>query len=57
MLDNRVRLAADDACDQLDAIESTGIGAAMNPDAGNCRQVAMKNARPLVRTAILLDRG
>jgi UrcA family protein len=57
VLDNRVRVAADNACDRLDAIESTGIGAAMNPDAGDCRQLAMRNARPAVRTAILLDRG
>src|SRR5262245_20798873 len=43
VLDNRVRAAADLACDRLDAVESTGFGAEMNPDAGDCRHLARKN--------------
>lgn len=53
VLDRRVRLAADEACDQLDVIEPpTGVGAAMNPDSGDCRHLAIKDAQPLMRRAI-----
>jgi UrcA family protein len=58
LLDKRVKLAADVACDRLDQIEPpTGVGAAMNPDSGDCRHLAMKGAEPQVRTAIRLDYG
>ena len=55
VLDQRVRIAADQACDRLDAIEPpTGVGAAMNHDVGDCRQLARKSAEPRMRYAIAL---
>ncbi len=57
VLDARVRLAADEACDRLDAIEpSSGIGP-LNPDTGDCRHLAMKSAERQVRFAIALANG
>ncbi len=57
VLDARVRLAADEACDRLDAIEpSSGIGP-LNPDTGDCRHLAMKSAERQVRFAIALADG
>ena len=53
LLDRRVRVAADEACDQLDGLESTGVGASMNADMGDCRLQARKNAEPLMRRVIL----
>ena len=53
VLDARVRLAADEACDLLDAIDPpAGVGASMNPDGGDCRHLAAKNAHADVRRAI-----
>ncbi len=58
LLDQRVRLAADVACDRIDAIEPpTGVGASLNPDIGDCRHLAVKRAQPQVRTAIRLAYG
>ena len=57
VLDRRVRVAADQACDQLDDIEPpTGVGAAMNPDSGDCRHLAVKSAEPRIRYAVLASR-
>jgi UrcA family protein len=53
VLDARVKLAADTACDRLDQIEPpTGVGAALNPDNGDCRHLAAKSALPQMRVAI-----
>jgi len=52
VLDQRVRVAADQACDQLDGLEATGFGSHMNADSGDCRLKARKNAEPLMRRAI-----
>src|SRR5688500_13480667 len=53
VLDARVKLAADAACDRLDQIEPpTGVGAALNPDLGDCRHLAAKSALPQMRIAI-----
>ena len=58
VLDARIRLAADAACDRLDDIEPpTGVGAAMNPDIGDCRHLAVKTAQFQVLSAIRADRG
>jgi UrcA family protein len=57
VLDARVRLAADQACDRLDDIEpSTGVGP-LTPDSGDCRHLAMKSAERQVRFAIALAGG
>ena len=56
VLDQRVRVAADEACDRLDSMEATGFGSHMNPDSGDCRHLARKNAEPRVRTAVMLAR-
>jgi UrcA family protein len=54
LLDHRVRLAADTACDRLEDIDPpTGVGAAMNADFGDCRQFAMRRAEPQMRRAII----
>ena len=51
VLDQRVRIAADAACDRIDAIDPpSGMGAA---DYGDCRSLAMRRAEPQVRRAIL----
>jgi len=58
VLDQRVRYAADAACDRIDAIEPpTGVGAMMNPDISDCRHIAAKSAEPQVRAAIRADYG
>ena len=54
VLDARIKLAADQACDTLDRIETAGVGAAMNPDSGDCRHLAAKNAVPQRRAAVIL---
>ena len=55
-LDQRVRHAADVACDRVDQIEPpTGVGAMMNPDSGDCRHLAAKAAEPQVRAAMWAD--
>lgn len=52
-LDQRLRVAADMACDRLDAIDPpAGVGAAMNPDSGDCRSLAYRRAEPQMRRAI-----
>jgi UrcA family protein len=58
LLDRRVRDAADIACDRVDQIEPpTGVGAAMNPDSGDCRHLAAMRAEPQMRAAIRADYG
>jgi UrcA family protein len=53
VLDARVKLAADAACDRLDQIDPpTGVGAALNPDVADCRHLAAKSALPQMRVAI-----
>lgn len=53
VLDQRLRIAADEACDQLDAIDPpSGMGGAA-VDAGDCRSVAFRSAAPQIRRAIL----
>jgi UrcA family protein len=54
VLDQRMRIAADAACDRLDSIDPpTGIGASMNADWGDCRQLAFRKAEPQMRRAIV----
>jgi len=51
----RVRLAADQACDKLDAIDPpSAIGGAPSHDSGDCRHLAVKDARSQIRTVIAL---
>ena len=49
-LGQRLRIAADAACDRLDAIDPP-VGAAL--DQGDCRSLAMRRAEPQMRRAIL----
>lgn len=52
VLDRRLRLAADEACDELRGEVSSGVGSMMNPDPQDCRQIAyhngMRSARYLI---------
>jgi UrcA family protein len=58
VLTQRVRYAADVACDRIDQIEPpTGVGAMMNPDTGDCRHLAAKSAEPQMVAAIRADYG
>ena len=58
VLNQRVRYAADVACDRIDQIEPpTGVGAMMNPDVGDCRHLAAKSAEPQMVAAIRADYG
>jgi len=58
VLDQRIRYAADVACDRIDQIEPpTGIGAMMNPDTGDCRHLAAKSAELQRYAAIRADYG
>ncbi len=53
VLAQRLRIAADAACDQVDAIDPpSGLGGAA-VDAGDCRSLAMRRAEPQMRRAIL----
>jgi hypothetical protein len=55
VLDARIKLAANAACDRLDQIDPpAGVGAEMNPDVGDCRHLAAKSALPQRRIAIAL---
>ena len=50
VLDQRLRIAADAACDRIDAIDPpSGPGGASTDD---CRSVALRNAEPQMRRAI-----
>ena len=56
VLDRRMRLAADAACNRLDMIEpSSGVGSAMNLDKEDCRfrayKLAQRRARYLIWAA------
>ena len=45
VLDSRIRLAADLACDRLDEIDPpVGVGG-WSPDMGNCRHLAVQRAQ------------
>lgn len=46
LLDRRIRVAADAACDQIDAIDPpVGLGGWIH-DAGDCRHLAVRRAEP-----------
>ena len=52
-LGQRLRIAADEACDRLDEIDpASGVGGPAI-DQGNCRSLAMRRAEPQMRRAIL----
>jgi UrcA family protein len=53
VLDQRVRIAADAACDRIDAIDPPSGPGGRALDVGNCRSIAMRNATPQMRRAIL----
>lgn len=52
VLDGRIRLAADAACDQLDEIDPPVGPGGWIPDKGNCRHLAAKKAEPRMWAAI-----
>ena len=53
VLEQRLRIAADAACDRIDAIDPpSGVGGGA-VDAGNCRSLAIRGAMPQMRRAIL----
>ncbi|MBO0749656.1 MAG: hypothetical protein J2O44_04380 [Porphyrobacter sp.] len=53
VLDRRMRLAADAACNRLDLIEpSSGVGSELNPDKQDCRFRAYKLAQEQARYMI-----
>lgn len=51
LLDRRVRIAAAQACDDLD-LETAGVGANLAAASQDCRLRAVKDAQPQVRAAI-----
>ncbi|HEY6814852.1 MAG TPA: UrcA family protein [Croceibacterium sp.] len=51
-LKQRVRLAADRACDRIDAIDPPVGPGGIASDAGDCRFLAMRNAEPYMQRAI-----
>jgi len=53
VLDQRLRIAADAACDRIDDIDPPGGPGGGSLDAGNCRSIALKSALPQMRRAIL----
>jgi len=53
VLDQRLRIAADAACDRIDAIDPPGGPGGGAMDAGNCRSIALREAMPQARRAIL----
>lgn len=53
VLDQRLRIAADAACDRIDDIDPPGGPGGGAMDAGNCRSIALRNAMPQARRAIL----
>jgi UrcA family protein len=53
VLDQRLRIAADVACDRIDAIDPPSGPGGGAIDAGDCRSIAMRNALPQKRRAIL----
>jgi UrcA family protein len=53
VLDQRLRIAADAACDRIDAIDPPGGPGGGAVDAGNCRSIALRSALPQARRAIL----
>jgi len=52
VLEQRVRIAADAACDRIDAIDPPVGAGGLDPDAGDCRQIAMRHAESEMRRAI-----
>ena len=53
VLDQRLRIAADAACDRIDQIDPPGGPGGGSLDDGNCRSIALRNAVPQARRAIL----
>ena len=55
VLDARIELAADAACDRLDEIDPPVGPGGWNPDMGDCRHLAAKKAEPRMWAAIRAD--
>jgi UrcA family protein len=53
VLDQRLRIAADAACDRIDDIDPPGGPGGGSLDTGNCRSIALRDAMPQARRAIL----
>ena len=53
VLDQRLRIAADAACDRIDDIDPPGGPGGGSLDTANCRSIALRNAMPQARRAIL----
>ncbi len=53
VLDQRLRVAADAACDRIDQIDPPGGPGGGALDTGNCRSIALRSALPQARRAIL----
>lgn len=53
VLDQRLRVAADAACDRIDMIDPPGGPGGGSLDTGNCRSIALRSAMPQMRRAIL----
>lgn len=53
VLDQRLRIAADAACDRIDDIDPPGGPGGGSLDTGKCRSIALRDARPQARRAIL----
>lgn len=53
VLQQRLRIAADAACDRIDAVDPPGGPGGGALDDGNCRSIALRNAMPQARRAIL----
>jgi UrcA family protein len=52
VLDQRLRIAADAACDRIDAIDPPGGPGGGAADTGDCRAIALRDAMPQARRAI-----
>jgi UrcA family protein len=53
VLDQRLRIATDAACDRIDDIDPPGGPGGGSLDDGNCRSIALRQAMPQARRAIL----
>ncbi len=52
-LEQRLRVAADEACDRIDDVDPPGGPGGGAVDTANCRSIALKSAMPQARRAIL----
>lgn len=52
-LQQRLRVAADEACDRIDDIDPPGGPGGGSLDTANCRSIALRDAMPRMRRAIL----